>query len=144
MKKYMDGLAKKHYDNDDENGYDKIKQVYREHRLLSLSSKGLLEVAAFKVFLNNKLCVRNCLKRLLARIYFLFPAPLCVRLLCPTKSLSRRLTRNLSCTSQLLEQCRLQRGEIVIFSHVKHLQDSKKSEVISMQWQPRVMLSNFD
>ena len=29
---------------------DSCNQVYREHRLLSLSSEGLLEVAAFKVF----------------------------------------------------------------------------------------------
>ena len=72
MKKYMDGLAKKHYDNDDENGYDKIKQVYREHRLLSLSSKGLLEVAAFKVSLSNFFFIK----------YILFPASLCMRLLC--------------------------------------------------------------
>ena len=79
MKKYMDGLAKKHYDNDDENGYDKIKQVYREHRLLSLSSKGLLEVAAFKVFLKTKTYVRNCQscpKMLLTQIYPFPSSPL--------------------------------------------------------------------
>ena len=55
-------LLKNNDDNIDENGHDEIKQVYREHRLLSLSNEGLLEVAAFKVFLNNnKFCVRNCL-----------------------------------------------------------------------------------
>ena len=39
--------------NDDEaDEADKSKtQVYREHRLLSLSTEGLLEVAAFKVFI---------------------------------------------------------------------------------------------
>ena len=93
------------------------------------------------------LCQKLSLKHFSPKYNFLSPAPLCVRLLCPTKSLSRRLTRNLSCTSQLLEQCRLQRGEIAIFYDGKRTQDSKKSEVIwylSMQWQPRVMLSHVD
>ena len=92
------------------------------------------------------LCQKLSLKHFSPKYNFLSPAPLCVRLLCPTKSLSRRLTRNLSCTSQLLEQCRLQRGEIAIFYDGKRTQDSKKSEVIwylSMQWRPRVMLSHF-
>ena len=45
-------MTKAKNDDDDEadNADESKAQVYREHRLLSLSTEGLLEVAAFKVF----------------------------------------------------------------------------------------------
>ena len=58
---------------------DSCNQVYREHRLLSLSSEGLLEVAAFKVFWKKK----NFSKTFSSK-YNTSPASFCLCLLCST------------------------------------------------------------
>ena len=63
---------------------DSCNQVYREHRLLSLSSEGLLEVAAFKVFSEEKIFFSKLPLKSLSSNCNTSPASFCLCLLCST------------------------------------------------------------